>query len=198
MTKITASNLESFRFYSQYDFITLEELEKRLRGEEDFEETPEMIIGKKYHEFVLRPDFPNPDIVGFDPDTASRSREGLEQAQFEVWANETMRIGNQEHYVVSRMDALTPGSIIDMKVRTNGKAFKVENYFDSLQWPLYCRIYGVSHFVYRLVRLEKLSELWVTTEVQDVPLFYDAGKEEVLNHWIQQFVAFCESRNIEP
>lgn len=197
--KITASTLDSFRLYKEFDFKSLEELEKQIKGE-PITVTPEMKLGKAYDKLVCTETFPpeSNEIDGFifDLDTAKQTRQNFESCLFQVWASEYLILNGGKHYLIGRADAILFNVIYDLKTRTS--PFNLENYQDSLQWQFYCFLFGLKKFVYRLVNLECISEIYMTSNVQDLPLYFDNQNETNLYEWIREFVSFCRSRGLNP
>ncbi len=163
--KVTASNLEAYRLWRQFDFISTEELFARIRGEKT-PQTFEAQLGNAYHELVLTPsydEFPKGviNIGGINIDTESAIDElGYilpTESTFEVWARRYFSNYWAGHtvYFLGRLDAMFGNEIIDLKVSLKGK--DPVNRVDSLQWPLYCQAAHCRKFTYIDVQLRAIK-----------------------------------------
>ena len=166
--KVTASNLEAYRLWRQFDFISTEELFARIRGEKT-PQTFEAQLGNAYHAFVLNPDRADwekwDDVIGtsegidFDNRTAEDALGDLllPGATYEVWGRRYFSnywAGNTI-YFVTRMDAIFGNEIIDLKVSLKSKDPVTR--LDSHQWPLYCQAAHCRKFTYIDVQLKAIN-----------------------------------------
>lgn len=166
--KVTASNLEAYRLWRQFDFITTDELFARIRGEK----TPQSFeakIGNAYHGFILNPDRASwmdwddylgcYDGVDFDNGTAADALGSMfpPGCTYEVWGRRYFQNCWAGHtvYFLGRLDAMFGNEIKDLKVSLKSK--DPVNRIDSLQWPLYCMAAGCRKFTYIDVQLRHIK-----------------------------------------
>ncbi len=166
--KVTASNLEAYRLWRLFDFITTDELFARIRGEK----TPQSFeaqLGNAYHAFVLDPErarwqdwddnIGTSEGIDFDNRTAADELGDLllPGATYEIWGRRYFSnywAGNTV-YFVTRMDAMFGNEIIDLKVSLKSKSPITR--LDSWQWPLYCQAAHCRKFTYIDVQLRAIK-----------------------------------------
>ncbi len=164
--KVTASKLEAYRLWRQFDFITTDELFARIRGEKT-PQTFEAKLGNAYHEIVLTPDpdeWPE-DIVDMGEGIKIDAGSAFDElgytfppgCTFEVWGRRYFQNFWAGHtvYFLGRLDAMLGNEILDLKVSTKSKDPVTR--VDSLQWPLYCMAAECRKFTYVDVQLRSIK-----------------------------------------
>jgi len=214
--KVTASNLEAYRLWRQFDFIPTEELFARIRGEKT-PQTFEAQLGNAYHAFVLNPDRANwqdwddyNDYIGtsegidFDNRTAKDALGDLllPGATFEVWGRRYFSNFWAGHtvYFVTRMDAMFGNEIIDLKVSLKSKDPVTR--LDSLQWSLYCMAAHCRKFTYIDVQLRRIQAgfghdtHYITVAAKPLTLYLSDSIERDLKLAVVDYLEFVKSAGL--
>lgn len=191
MIRISASLLDSYRLFKDFEFISVEEMDKRLKRE-PVPQTDEMKIGAAFHEVAQGggeriDNIFFYDSFGFRSKAVEELRERLRPGIHEVKKYDTVIDSPYGQILITaRVDSIH-GTVIDEIKTKVGKALNPEQYMDAWQWKVYLRVFGASKLIYHLCQLtyDKLQEAY-NVEIDTLPLYpYPAMEKEV-------DAAFCE------
>lgn len=205
MYRLTPSLLESFRYYCDFDFKSLAELEAQIKGE-PVTQTPAMRLGAAFHK-VAEGDFDlgagehsgfyRADGLLFDVATTDDALVLRGPGVAEVWCSKPLLTVPRQPLLRGRSDWLS--GTIPHEIKTKEKDFSPEDYSASLQWQCYLHMLDAEECRYLLVRLEERVEgAWWVREADILPLFRYVGMEEHIHQWATRFMQFCESRGLLP
>jgi len=208
--KVTASNLEAYRLWRLFDFITTDELFARIRGDAMPEPTFETKLGNAYHELVLTPWLNGldgiVDIEGIMFDSCTAYDELADvlplKSTFEVWGRRYFSNYWDGHtvYVLGRLDAMFGNEIKDLKVSLKSKDPVTR--VDSLQWPLYCEVAGCRKFTYVDVQLRSIKATvgqpahFQTVKVNPLTLYLSDSIARDLKVAVIDYLQFVENAGL--
>jgi len=203
MLRITPSLLEAFRFYCDFDFKSLAELEAQIKGE-PVTVTPAMALGAAFHK-VAEGDldlgagehagFYRADGLLFDAASTNEALALRGPGVAEVWCSRQLLTVSHAPLLRGRSDWLS--GTIPYEIKTKEKDFDPSDYAVSLQWQCYLHMLDAEECRYLLVRLEERVEgAWWVREADVLPLFRYVGMEEHINQMATRFMQFCELRNL--
>lgn len=203
MYRLTPSLLDEYRYFCDFDFKSLAELEARIKGE-PATQTPAMRLGSAFHK-VAEGDldlgvgepagFYRVDGLLFDVATTDEALALRGPGVAEVWCSRPLLTVPHAPLLRGRSDWLS--GTMPYEIKTKEKDFSPEDYAASLQWQCYLHMLDAEECRYLLVRLEERVEgAWWVRDADVLPLFRYAGMEEHINQWATRFIHFCESRNL--
>lgn len=219
LLRLTPSLLDSFRLYHQADFMSLADLESRIKGE-PITPTTAMLLGSAFHKIAegqaehLRRDHEESgtsadsgawskdaglySVDGFLFDAASTddALDPLAGGVSEVWCSRVLDHVSHAPLLRGRVDRIVGATPWELK--TKDKDFDVENYASSLQWQCYLHMLEADECRYLLVRLEEGRDCWRVRSADSMPLFRYVGMEDHLDEWANKLIHFCESRGLLP
>ena len=151
MITIRATTVESFRLYMDpaCDFISPEEMDARLRGEQT-DAGPKAALGTAFHEAV---DGTYVGAILFDGASVEKARRGLGGVPSEVDGSITLDVFGTRVRLTGHADYLLGLDLLDLK--TSGKPIPPDRHADSMQWRCYCVIFGAKRVTYRHVQLDE-------------------------------------------
>jgi hypothetical protein len=200
MLRITPSLLDSFRLFHEADFMSLQDLESRIKRE-PITPTPAMLLGAAFHKIAERsPDvestseFYSIDGLLFDRESVDDALEPLKDGISEVWCSRVLDRVPHAPLLRGRVDRIVGAT--PWEIKTKDKDFDPEYYAASLQWTSYLHMLDVDECRYLLVRLEEGEDCWRVKYADPLPLFRYCGMDDHLNEWAGRFMAFCETRNL--
>ena len=204
--RLTPSLLDSFRLYHEADFMSLSDLEARIKGE-PVTQTPAMRLGSAFHkvaegEFYYEDHgtgkhdgFYYADGLRFDMSTTDEALALRGSGMAEVWCSRPLLTVPYQPLLRGRVDWIS--GAVPWEIKTKDKAFTPEDYADSLQWPCYLHMLDAEECHYLLVQLEeRTDDAWWVKDADVLPLFRYVGMENHLCVWASRFMHFCESRNL--
>lgn len=155
--RLSASHLDAFRLYQQADFLSLEELGKRLRYEDDSEPSEAMLQGRAFDAIVDM-------LVMRNMDHAQRLHEvyvhdnytfdGVSVEQFVApippgGVTQVKAVVDIDGIkVVGKVDYLVGRCVEEYKLTQ--KAIQMDRYHESWQWRVYMEAFGVDVVQYRI------------------------------------------------
>jgi len=204
LLKLSPTLIDGYRYYLDYDFKTLEELESQIRRE-PVAQTEKMLIGGAYDKFVLNPYFhkqPDPtEIDGFlfDKESAKEAVFTIPAGgSYQVWVDRIIECDGWNIKLLGKVDYVWGSIVADLKTKTG--SYQIENFAEALQWAAYCEILGTKAFTYRVASLripkKNKDDILYTTSVDDLDLYYDKSIRANLYDYISRFLSFCESRGL--
>jgi len=182
MMRVTATLLDSFRLFHEADFITVEELDARIRRD-PIAPTPAMRLGTAFHAIAegtaamlgdpLSPEGAAYEFDGFRFDARSADealreyRDGVPEVRGEREIETDFGLVR----LVGKADYLK--GISAREIKTRDKDFDPLSYAESYQWRVYCRVFRVPVVYYDLCRLEfdEGSGLWFVRAHDELPLY---------------------------
>ncbi len=171
MIRISASDLEGFRYWKSNEDSTLEELIARLSHKEP--PTPKMEAGAAFAKFMehAREGAVNSVMVdGWEFFFALEDTIALPPMR-EIKAEVEMQTPSGPVTLVCKCDALDGLTVRDQKLT---ERFDPERYLDSLQWRAYLVVFGAKEFVYDVFvgRYDSQGEKSVTVTEYHPVKFY--------------------------
>jgi hypothetical protein len=151
MITVRATTVESFRLYKdpECSFISPEEMDARLRGEQS-DAGPAAALGTAFHEAVAG------TYIGallFDDRSVEKARRGLGGVPSEVDGSITLDVLGTPVRLTGHADYLLGLDLLDLK--TSSKPIPPDRHADSMQWRVYCVIFGAKRVTYRHVQLDE-------------------------------------------
>ncbi len=177
MIRISASDLESFRYWRNNEDSTIEELITRLMHREP--PTPKMEAGAafaKFMEHAREGAINNVTVDGWEFFFALEDTIALPPVR-EIKAEVEMSTPSGPVTLVCKCDALDGLTVRDQKLT---ERFDPERYLDSLQWRAYLTVFKAKEFVYDIfvARYDSGGEKRVTvTEYHPVKFFPYPGMD---------------------
>ena len=205
MLRITPSLLESFRYFCDFDFKPLAELEAQIKGE-PVTVTPAMALGSAFHKVAEgehdlgageHAGFYRADGMLFDVASTDAALALRGPGVAEVWCSKPLLTVPHAPLLRGRSDWLS--GTIPYEIKTKEKDFDPADYAASLQWQCYLHMLDAEECRYLLVRLEeRVDGAWWVRDADVLPLFRYVGMEEHITGWATRFIHFCESRGLLP
>lgn len=200
MYRLTPSLLDSFRLYHEADFMSLADLESRIKGE-PMTPTPAMLLGAAFHKIaegaaVTEGDRYSVDGFLFDKDSTDAALLPITDGISEVWCSRVLDHVLHTPLLRGRVDRILGAT--PWEIKTKDKELDPEHYAASLQWQCYLYMLGAEECRYLLVRLEESKDCWRVRDADPLPLFRYCGMEEYVNEWATRMMHFCESRGLLP
>ncbi len=203
--RLTPSLLESFRYYCNFEFKALSELEAQIKGE-PVTVTPAMALGSAFHKVAEgeldwgageHDGFYLADGLLFDAETTDEALALRGPGVAEVWCSKPLLTVPHQPLLRGRADWLS--GTIPYEIKTKEKDFEPSDYAASLQWQCYLHMLDAEECRYLLVRLEERVEgAWWVKNADVLPLFRYVNMEEHITGWATRFIHFCESRGLLP
>lgn len=191
MIRISASLLDSYRLFKDFEFISVEEMDKRLMREPT-PQTDKMKIGAAFHEVAQGGGSKVDDIFHYEnyqfmsPDIdalITRLAPGIHEVKK---YDTVIPSPHGKINITARVDSIHGATVHEIKTKI-GQAPKPEAYMDSWQWKVYLRVFGAKKLVYHLCQLsfDKKAEAF-NVEIDSLDLYpYPTMNNEVDS-------AFCE------
>jgi hypothetical protein len=194
---VRATTVESFRLYMDPDceLISVDEIEARLRGEStevSDEARLRMDRGTAFHDAVATGAVTIGDF-SFMPSTLYKARAGLDGAVSEAEGSMVVDVDGTLVRVTGHADYLRGLDLWEIK--TSDKSIPADRHADSMQWRIYCLLFGVERVTYRLVQLayEKSGVIYARS-IDDVVLYpYPRLRHDVVM-CLRDLLAFAELR----
>jgi hypothetical protein len=194
---VRATTVESFRLYRDPDLemVSADELEARLRGE-PMEVSPEaklrMERGTAFHDAVATGTVTHGEFT-FAPSSLFRARAGLDGAVSEAEGSIVLDVHGVPVCVTGHADYLRGLDLWEIK--TSDKPIPADRHADSMQWRIYCLLFGVERVTYRLVQLAyEKSGVIAARSIDDVVMYpYPKLREDVVA-CLRDLLAFAELR----
>src|SRR5574337_1422464 len=174
MLRITPSLLDSFRLYHEAEFLSLQDLESRIRRE-PITPTPAMLLGTAFHKIAEHTEdvestseFYRVDGLAFDREDVDNALAPLDGGVSEVWCSRILDRVPYAPLLRGRVDRIV--GVTPWEIKTKDKDFDPEYYAASLQWPCYLHMLDVEECRYLLVRLEEGEDCWRVKYADPLPL----------------------------
>lgn len=198
MLRVTPSLLDSFRLYHEAEFMSLADLESRIKGE-PMTPTPAMLLGAAFHKIAEGEAIGEDDrylVNGFlfDKESTEAALAPLTGGVSEVWCSRVLNHVLHTPLLRGRVDKILGATPWELK--TKDKEFDPENYATSLQWQCYLHMLEADECRYLLIRLEEGKDCWRVRSADSLPLFRYVGMEDHINQWAARMIRFCESRGL--
>lgn len=167
MIRLSVTDLDSYLYWREAEDMELDELLRRLRGEEP--PGPNMLAGRAFHKLLETSDTCDLDRAVMDGVTFVFA---LEQ---EI-ALPTIRELKAEHRfdtpsgpvtLVGKVDALNGTTVHDYKLT---ERFDAERYADSYQWRSYLTMFGAVRFVYDVFQCRYDDDKVIIYEYHRMPI----------------------------
>lgn len=194
MITVRASTVESFRLYADEDndFITAEEMEVRLcrRKDDDSEPTEAQSLGTAWHAAIAG-EYEGPIL--FDAQSLIEARAGLDGALSEVAGSIVLDVGGVPVRVTGHADWLLGLDMLEHK--SSLKPIPADKHAESMQWRLYCLIFGVERVTYRQSQLDEAKDGTIYAKaIEDVVMYpYPALHSDVVQ-CLHSLLAFATLR----
>ena len=203
MLRLTPSLLDSFRLYHTASFISLADMEGRIKGE-PVTQTPAMRLGSAFHK-VAEGDidlgagehdgFYRADGLLFDVSTTDDALALRGPGVAEVWCSKPLLTVPHQPLLRGRADWISGATPVEIK--TKDKTLEPDYYADSLQWQCYLHMLDAEECRYLLVQLEeRVDGAWWVKDADVLPLFRYVGMEAKIVEWAGRLMSFCEQRNL--
>ncbi len=188
--RLSASDIETYRYYILNEEATLEDCLASLRRERPA--TPAMEAGKALHGILE-------DAVHGGEAFYRAERDGFRfsfkcdialdvSPVRELKGEMEIPIAGGVATLVGVVDAIDT-SVTDYKL--TGR-FDAERFADSYQWRCYLHMFGASRFVYRVfVGREVGDHDWVISEYHELPVYRYPGMKQDVVRKIEEFAAFA-------
>lgn len=198
--RLTPSLLDSFRLYHEAEFMSLADLESRIKGE-PMTPTPAMLLGSAFHKIAegasdVENGLYSVDGFLFDAASADDALALRGPGVSEVWCARTLERVLHTPILRGRADWISGAT--PWEIKTKDKEMDPEHYAASLQWQCYLHMLEADECRYLLVRLEEGKDCWRVRAADPLPLFRYRGMEDHLNEWATKLMHFCESRGLLP
>lgn len=190
MIRISASNLDTYRYYKLNEDVSLDECIADLRRERP--PSPTMLAGRALHKIL--------ETAGYGDEAISVERDGYTfsfqgdiavdvPAVRELKGEMVMNTHSGPVSLVGVVDGVD-SSVIDYKLTGRWDA---ERLADSYQWRFYLHMFNRTRFVYKVfVGDEKKPNEWTIREYHELALFAYPRMEEDLRKEIEEFAAFMK------
>ena len=203
--RLTPSLLDSFRLFHEADFISLTDLEGRIKGE-PVTQTPAMRLGSAFHK-VAEGDidlgagehdgFYRADGLLFDVATTDEALALRGSGVAEVWCSRPLLSVPRQPLLRGRTDWIS--GTIPWEIKTKDKALEPDYYANSLQWQCYLHMLDAEECRYLLVQLEeRVDGAWWVKDADVLPLFRYVGMDEKIVEWATRMMQCVESRGLLP
>jgi hypothetical protein len=215
MLRLTPSLLDSFRLYHTASFISLADMEGRIKGE-PVTQTPAMRLGSAFHKVAegdiddsggasedgvgipngfTRAAFYRADGLLFDVATTDDALALRGPGVAEVWCSKPLPTVPHRPLLRGRADWISGATPVEIK--TKDKTLEPDYYADSLQWQCYLHMLDAEECRYLLVQLEeRVDGAWWVKDADVLPLFRYVGMEEKIVEWATRMMNFCEARGL--
>jgi hypothetical protein len=197
MITLRASTVELFRLYNDpdNDFISMEEMEERLRHQENDDREEDLAdrrdVGTALHDTV------SGTYVGaalFDESTIEKVRRGLGGVPSEVSGSVVLDVDGVKVRITGHADWLLGLDMLELK--SSPKPIPPEKFADSMQWRCYVLIFGLKRIVYRLVHLDEDDDgVFYAKSVADVPMYPYPKLQDDVVECLRSLLAFAEVRD---
>lgn len=190
MITVRASTVDSFRLYMDpdVDFISVDEMESRLRGEGS--SSPQAELGTAWHAAIASEYF---GPLCFDPDSLARARRGLDGALSEVSGSAIVDVGGTPVRITGHADWLLGLDMVEHK--SSEKPIAPDKYADSMQWRCYVLIFGVQRITYRLAQLAfDQQDIVFAKSIEDVVMYAYPKLREDVTTCLRSLLNFAEVR----
>lgn len=198
MLRVSATELEQYRYYLYNDWLDFPTLVDRLRGVRD--ETIEMRAGTAFHALL------EDASEGREIDHVERDgfyfRLNLDSSlslppMREIKTEREYTIGGETVVLVSMADAILGRKVWDHKLTGD---FDAENYIDSMQWRTYLTLFDADEFVYNVfeggeARKTKANALlpgivWDVDSLHQLTMRRYPGMEDDVLRMLTEFTKF--------
>ena len=210
MITVRVSTLEAFRLACTTEYVSIQEVQDSiLRGQVGGPQSKPMAAGTAWHR-ALELQYPDDSVlVGKavlpwcrygdfwfreeDIHAAARHRgPGLTEVkasrQFDAYGTPVL--------VTGTADFLFGNLIRDGKTKLSG--VECGHYDHSLQWRLYCLIFGGKKFIYDLYDFKEDDGFCTLKEIFSVPYYPYAEMRDDCRRWIARFCDFVHTRKLAP
>jgi len=159
--RLSVTMLDSYLYWRDSEDMPLEDLLKRLRGEEP--PSPAMEAGRAFHkllEHATAGELSVEEVDGWRFDFALDGEIALPTIR-ELKAEHAMETPSGPVTLVGKVDALNGTTVHDYKLT---ERFDAERYADSYQWRSYLTIFGATRFVYDVFECrceESENKVWI-------------------------------------
>ena len=197
--RVSATILDAFRRWRQYDYVTLGELEAQIRKE--YRTTPDMERGTALHAVM---EDPEPYRWGWEliyGDWRFAAAE-IDELRGKVSSAVTEIPASFElagHTIRCRVDGMTGLTVQELKCPRK-QSYDPDNYLESYQWRIYLLAFEAQTCDYHLVSLHKPDKSSGVSYIQShnvVRTHRYAGLEADVKRLLQDFEQFLWDRNLE-
>lgn len=198
MYRLTPSLLDSFRLYYEADFISLADLESRIKGE-PITPTQAMLLGAAFHKIAegkasVEGNLYSIDGFLFDRKSTDTALAPLEGGVSEVWCSRILKHVPYMPLLRGRTDRIVGAT--PWEIKTKNKEHDPEKHATSLQWQCYLHMLDADECRYLLVRLEEGKDCWQVRDADSLSLFRYRGMEDHINELAIRFMRFAENRSL--
>lgn len=203
MIRVTATMLETFRYYNNSEYATFESLVESLRGTAEPNEA--MRFGSAVHK-LLETQATEPDYVGtLEVDGFRFDRESVNEALawtdsrfvVEVPNHKAFTIDGQEVLLRCKADAVLGRLVVDYKVTQSSISdTKLQSYQDSMQWRAYLSVFDADAFGYSVQQWKCRDGLYVLEDLQLVTCQRYAGLDRDVERAVNELYRFCHRHGI--
>lgn len=193
--RVSATTLESFRLFQTSDWFTYEKLVEDWTGEREFD--PIMVRGSSFHEIIENwKDYKNTDDLienkgwqwhknQLQPIAENEQLTGVA----EVKGTMDITLPNGEIItVVGVVDRLDSYEATEYKTTEN---FNTDKYQSSVQWRIYCLIFGLKKVTYKVACVDKNNPVNILAFEQVEFNAYE-GMQQEIEVLLNDFVNFCK------
>lgn len=214
--RISTTAVESYRLFKNEDWFDFEKIKADLSKKS--EQTDLMLRGSSLHEILECP--PENRMMRFGSYSATGAPiyrhlnhswsmadiDGIEltdEGKNEIKVEHFIEFPKFNVLLVAKVDKLNGYEITDYK--TTESAFDADKYMDSIQWKIYCLIFGAKRFIYRIFELSPfylnrnsgLIDFWQIKDEHILECVPYLGMENEIRETIQDFVYFCLENGCE-
>lgn len=193
--RLAITLVEAYRLYRDGDWMSLEDLESRIRGDE--ERTEAMVRGSAFHRIVEYPErcreplYDSHKAHGWTFFGVSPVLEMMPEGRVNE-AKATADVGGIT--LVGKADALHGLDVYEAKCT---KRVQVDRYMESFQWRAYLYAFGVDRCTYVLAEFKDNGEQQVVIRnVTPLPLYRYPRLERDVQSLVEECAEFIESRGL--
>lgn len=203
MIRVTATMLETFRYYQNSEYATYESLVESLRGTK--EPNDAMKFGTAVHKLLeIQATTPHEagivEIDGMSFEVGSVVA-GLafagEPFVTEVPNHKTFTVRGEEVLLRCKADAVYGRCVVDYKITQSSISdTKLQGYQDSMQWRAYLDVFGADTFGYVVQQWKQRDGVYVMEDLQTVSCSRYAGLEDDVRRAVNELYIFCHDHGI--
>lgn len=203
MIRVTATMLETFRYYNTSEYATYENLVESLRGTSEPNEA--MRFGSAVHK-LLELQASDPDYVGtLEMDGYVFDRSSVEEALSWTHDRFVVEVPNHRSYIIDgqevrlrcKADAVLGRLVVDYKITQSSIGdSKLQSYQDSMQWRAYLSVFDADAFGYSVQQWKLRDGLYVLEDLELVTCHRYLGLDEDVARAVVELYDFCHAHGI--
>lgn len=208
MMRISATTLESFNLFLTTDWYSEEKLIATIRQDEE-ELSEHARMGRIFHllfekpEVYREPDCYRVDDVAIPHGVVDLCLQHVQQytgcsAVNELKTTKVYDLGSEKVKVVSRVDAISTGIIVEFKTLwTPFRDNVIDRYLNSVQWMYYLDAFEALYLQYIVFNLEKKNGLIRLDGVYPIECYpCSTLTSDCISH-LREFVSYIKFRKLE-